>query len=339
LKIGIIGLGNFGTALAQHFSKHAEKQKLEVLAWSRDTEVVDRINQEHFNPKYLSDFKLDIRFKATTKLSDLADSDYIFLMLPASTLPEIFKDLPRNSSTKFVSCMKGLCANNLTPLQFLSQQDSFKNETLVLSGPGFAKDLIAGKPISVVIAGKELLAKEFANNFSIANLRFYHATDTLGVELGGILKNVIAIAAGVADGLGLGDSTRAGLVTRGLHEMMKIGSALGAEKQTFFGLSGLGDLVLTATCDTSRNRQVGLRLSKNWTSASGQKAGESLDTILNEIASVAEGVKSAKKVLDLALAAGIEAPITKVVNDLLELKLSPNEAVDRLLARSIKAEF
>ena len=325
--ISVIGLGNWGTALANHLAMKG----LSVLGWTADDGVAVSINTNRKNPLFQSDIQLDEKLKATENLEDLFVSKYVLLVLPSKALTEIIPRLTLNADTCLISAVKGLeMESRLTPLAYANQHLSKPCKKAVISGPSFAKDLVAGKPVSVVAASEdENTANEIAELFSNEWLKAYISTDVVGVEFGGILKNVIAVAAGVADGLGLGESARAAVITRGLAEITKLGTALGAKTETFFGLSGLGDLVLTASCDTSRNRTVGLRLG----------AGESLDHIVETLGSVAEGVRTAPIVLEIAKEKGVDVPITEQVNLLIEGKVSPQDMVGNLITRPLKREF
>ena len=230
-----------------------------------------------------------------------------------------------------ISGIKGIdAATGLTPLQCAERYLPPHCRRVVLSGPGFAKDIAAHRPAGLVAASvDEPATREAAELFRSDWMKIYLSADPLGVELGGIVKNVIAIAAGASDGLSFGDSARAGLITRGLAEMMRLASAMGADAQTLSGLSGLGDLVLPATCDASRNRTVGLRLGR----------GETLPHILESLGSVAEGVTAAPLVLKLAQRHGVEMPITEQVNSLLKGEISPLEMARALIGRPLKKEF
>ena len=199
----------------------------------------------------------------------------------------------------------------------------------MLSGPSFALEVARGQPTAVVAASTDASLRDSAvEAFHGQALRVYTSTDPIGVEVGGAVKNVLAIATGIADGMSLGLNARAALITRGLAEMSRLGVALGARTETFMGLSGLGDLVLTATGDLSRNRQVGLRLAR----------GQTLADILRELGHVAEGVYSAATVLERARAAGVEMPITAAVVDVIEGRLAPRQALERLMSRDARAE-
>lgn len=326
VKIGVLGLGNWGTALANHLAWAGHR----VLGWSVERGVVEGINTSHRNSRYLSDIELHAELRATTELRDLADSDFHLLAVPSAALPDVLKSLPFTARS-FISAIKGLERSTLlTPLQFAKKTFGETICLTVLSGPSFARDVARRMPAGVVAASAdESEARAVAHLFSTEWMRVYISTDPLGVELGGIIKNVIALAVGIADGLQLGDSARAMLITRGLAEVMRLGEALGGQPTTFMGLSGLGDLAMTATSDLSRNRQVGLRLGR----------GEKLADIIASLGSVAEGVATASIVLTLARSRGIEMPISEQVAAVVDERVSPAEAVRALLTRPLKREF
>ena len=327
-KIGVIGLGNWGTALANHLAGLGHQ----VTGWSIDREVVDGINVLHENPKYLSGAKLSTALKATGSADDIKGSDVFVLALPSTALSQIVSSINQLGNIPLlVSAVKGIEAESLgTPLQYLTKACSNIKEIAALSGPSFAIDLVKQLPVGVVAASeKKEVALAVANLFSSKWMRVYVSTDTLGVELGGIVKNVIALATGVSDGLGFGDSARAGLITRGLAEMIRLSKAMGADSRTLAGLSGLGDLAMTASSNVSRNRMVGLRLG----------AGEKLESILTSLGSVAEGVSTAPLVLKLSQKYNVEMPITEAVNELLSGKLSAKETAVSLITRPIRHEL
>ncbi len=326
-KIAVLGLGHWGTALAYHL---ADKQYA-VTAWSRNEEVTSFINFHHYHPNLLPDVSLPENLVATNKLSDLKDADILLSVLPAKALSEVFGKLKLKSDAIFVSATKGIDPSSKHfPVDLAKKLLPNLKAYAVVSGPGFAKDIAAQNPAGLVVAcEQEDIAHELAKLFSSPNLRIYTTTDVVGVELGGVVKNIIAIAAGISDGLGLGDSARAGLITRGLAEMMRLAKALNAHPQTLAGLSGLGDLVLTATSDNSRNRQVGLHLGQ----------GRSLEETLQLVGSTAEGVLASSLIEDLAVKHGLQLPITSTVNKLLSGELDRQGVIEALLMRPIKPEF
>ncbi len=337
MTIGVVGLGNWGTALAQHLAANGHK----VIGWSSDSKIVEGINQSRLNPRYQREVALSENMKATSSIEDLVGSSFLIIALPSHALADAVKLFSSSSatallsdissSTVVVSAVKGLEHDTLqTPLQFLAANLKGNNSYVVLSGPSFATDVANCRPVGVVAASvDEEAARSVAELFSIGSMRVYISVDPIGVEVGGVCKNVVALAAGVCDGMQLGDSARAGLITRGLAEITRLAVAMGAERQTLSGLAGLGDLAMTASSLTSRNYTVGYRLGK----------GESLEVIVKTLGSVAEGVISTPLVLRLAKQHCVEMPIAEVVNLLLEGKISPRDLVHRLLSRPMKREF
>jgi glycerol-3-phosphate dehydrogenase (NAD(P)+) len=327
-KITVLGLGNWGTALAEHYARNG----LTVTAWCREPDIAVGVNTNRVNPACFSTIRLSDGLTATNDLNHaLGSTDLVVVALPASIWASFFKPEMFKRGLRFVSAAKGLVpGEHFTPLKLMASLGAAAEDLAVLSGPTFASDVMGNKPCGIVSASSsEPFASELAELTASKSLRVYTSTDPLGVELGGILKNVIAVAAGVVDGLQLGDSARAGIITRGLAEMMRLSAALGANPQTLCGLAGLGDLVMTATCDQSRNRTVGVRLGK----------GESLEHIIKTLGSVAEGVKTAPLVAELAKKYGVEMPITNHVNLLLMGQKQPDEMAGMLLGRPIKSEF
>ena len=325
--VSILGLGNWGTALANSLALKGQA----VLGWCLEPEIAEGINSAHRNPQYQSNVELCPSLRATTDLDQALNSEVIVMVFPSQYLSAMVPKLKTDPKAIIVSAIKGLERDSLlTPLGYAAQHLPQSNPLAVISGPSFAKDVIANYPAGIVAASEdEQVAERVAEVFSGNRLRVYHSTDSIGVELGGVLKNVIALAAGVSDGLELGDSARAGLITRGLAEITRLAATLGANERTLSGLSGLGDLIMTASCDTSRNRTVGLRLGR----------GESLQHIIETLGSVAEGVKTAPLVQRLADQHGVDMPITEQVNRLLSTDASPLEVMETLLSRPRTAEF
>ena len=326
-QVSVIGLGHWGTALANHCASKG----LSVCGWSRELSVVESINSQHRNSGYLSEVVLHESLVATHSLEEALSAEFVVLALPARVLPEVIPLLRMGEEQIVVSAIKGLEPKSaMTPLSFAAAHLPQKNPLSVLSGPSFAKDIVARRPAGVVAASAdEGVARKVAELFTSDCLKVYISTDPLGVELGGILKNVIALAAGVCDGLQYGDSARAGLITRGLAEMMRLAGAMGADIRTLSGLSGLGDLVMTSTVDLSRNRTVGLRLGR----------GEKLDHIVKTLGSVAEGVWTTPLAVKLAEKYEIDMPITLGVQKLLNGEATPQEMAKMLLSRPPRREF
>lgn len=324
-KIAVVGLGAWGSALALHCARLGHS----VTGWNRDVTLVKELNDSRQLKTNTQVVSIPPHFKATTSLADVEGADLTIVALPARAWGEI---LPKFKAKAIISATKGLEKDShLTPLSFAHTKCGYSEDSLaVLSGPSFASDLVAGRPISVVAGSKsEQLAVEVATSLSSPSLRVYTSHDPLGVELGGILKNVIAIVAGVSDSLGYGPSARAAIISRGLYEMTTVAVALGAEERTLTGLSGLGDLIMTATEDQSRNRTVGLRLGK----------GEKLADVIQALGSTAEGVASAPMVLAIAQQRNIPVPITEQVVRLMNGDIRATEVADALMTRPLKSEF
>lgn len=326
-RIAVLGLGNFGTALAQQLTHTHDA----VLAWTNEEQVAEGINRDQRNPSYLSEMQLSSKLRATTDLKELSDFSTVLVVLPAQALTPVYTNFKPLKDALLISATKGLDhKSNKTPIECAASFYGTACRYAVISGPGFAKDIAVGKPAGLVAAATQSAdAENVARMFSAKNLRVYISNDPIGVELGGILKNVIAIAAGISDGLDLGDSARAGIITRGFAEMTRLSVAMGARAETLMGLSGMGDLVLTATCDASRNRTLGIRLGR----------GEKLAEIVASIGSVAEGAMTTKLVLNLAEEKGVDLPISKQVALVLAEQITPRQMLENLISRPISKEW
>lgn len=328
--ITVLGAGSWGTALAHHLRKDTHpKKNLEVTIWGRDVEVLSNISEKQQNPRYFPGLQLasGIRGEADLKKA-LEKAKLVIIALPSASVREIGNLVkPFIMQECFVvSTTKGLEQGTLKPMSaVLAEELGHPSRIAVLSGPSFALEIIRGLPTAVTVAASDLQqGKHIAGFFHYDNLRVYTSCDVKGVEFGGVIKNVIALASGVVEGAGMGANARAALLTRGLAEMQRLIVALGGEAQTVIGLSGLGDLLLTATGDLSRNRQVGLRLGR----------GEKLGDILSSMDQVAEGVHAAPKVLALAKQKNVSMPIAEQVVKVLAEKSSITEAVTALLSRA-----
>ena len=331
MRISVLGAGAWGTALAIHLSKlHPTK------LWARNSGHVSGMKKAQSNPLYLGDFK----FPPLLEISDdlgaaLTDIDLIVCAVPTSGFRQILKSINGiNQSATVIWANKGLEQGSAKlpheiALEELGDPKDTNRHWGLVSGPSFAAELVRSLPTALTLAStsKETTALA-ANSFHHHNLRVYTSQDVVGASVGGALKNVIAIASGISDGMGFGNNARAALITRGLAEISRFGSHLGANQETFSGLAGSGDLVLTCTGEYSRNREVGIQLAK----------GESLVSILKNLGHVAEGVYTATEVMRRIDNTDIEMPITSEVNNVIQLGKSPKDAVLDLLGRSIKPE-
>ena len=329
MRLSIIGAGSFGTTMAIVAARAGH----DVLLWAHDPDVAEGIQRERRNPVYMPAIELDARINATQSIEEAARfSESLLMVVPSHHYRRVLGELaPHMEHADVISGTKGIENETLDTMSQLTAQ--VLGEKLrafaVLSGPTFALEAARGDPtVAVVASSDDGFAHAAQGMLSGGTFRLYRTDDVAGVELAGSLKNVIAIAAGVLEGLGLGSNTNAALVTRGLHEMTRLGIAAGGRLETFAGLAGMGDLVLTCTGALSRNRRVGVELGR----------GKTLEQILGETREVAEGVKTAKAAQALAERHGIEMPITTEMYRVLYEKESPRGAIQRLMTRSLKAE-
>lgn len=330
MKISVIGAGAFGTAMAAVAARCGN----DVMLWAHDPGVCEAIRKTKSNPAYLGGVVLGDSVRATSDLSEAARfSDAIFMVTPSHHYRGVLSDIAGHVAQP-VSVVSGTKGIENETLQRMSEVTTAclgakLRRFATLSGPTFAAEVARGDPTAAVIASSDVsFAEELQRMLSGDTFRLYNSPDVIGVELGGSLKNVIAIAAGVLEGLGLGSNTNAALITRGLHEITRLGMTLGGRLETFAGLAGMGDLVLTCTGALSRNRSVGIALGR----------GRRLDEILDETKFVAEGVKTSKAAKELAQRHGIEMPITTEMYRVLYENESPRVAIQRLMTRSLKAE-
>ena len=328
MKIGLWGAGSWGTALGKVW---AEKG-LEVWLWARNTELVEAINTKAQNPVYLPGVSLPVSLKATADFSPLLEAELWVWAVPCQALRSVLEKvaLLNPPPIPMISAIKGLeITTGKTPCEVL--EEFFPSHPkLVLSGPSFAQEVAQGLPTAVVLAGsKKELVQRLQEILSLPYFRIYRSGDLKGVELCGAVKNVIAIAAGISDGLALGLNARAALITRGLNEMRRLGAQLGAQPMTFSGLAGIGDLVLTCTGPLSRNYRVGKELGQ----------GKDLGKILQGLGQVAEGVETVKALHRWIRKWQVEMPISEAVYRVLYEGEPPLTALKKLLARPLKAEF
>jgi glycerol-3-phosphate dehydrogenase (NAD(P)+) len=330
MKISVIGAGSFGTAMALVAARYGS----DVMLWAHDPRVADEIRTKGVNSVYLPDAPLGDRITATNSIEEAAAfSDTIFMVVPSHHYRRVLTQLQPNLAKKVsvISGTKGIENESLERMSQVTRAvlgDSLQ-AFATLSGPTFAVETARGDPTVAVIASTDIeFAKQIQQAMSGATFRLYHSDDVVGVELAGSLKNVIAIAAGVLEGLGLGSNTNAALVTRGLREITRLGMALGGRLESFAGLAGMGDLVLTCTGSLSRNRRVGIALGK----------GQTLTDYLAGTREVAEGVRTARSAKDLGEKNGIEMPITTEMFRVLYEDESARNAIQRLMTRSLKSE-
>lgn len=333
VRVSVIGSGSFGTAMAHLFAKKGH----DVHLWTRDAAIETEINSFHTNRKYTGDFVLAESITSSLDLSHtIANSDFVLFSIPCQHLRLFLrhnKSILQQSKAIFVNLAKGIEIDSLRrPSQIFGEElgESALSRYAIISGPTFAKELLHEQPTGAAVASVDpAVALRVQKELSLFFFRLYTASDLIGVELGGAIKNVMAICVGVIEGIGYGMNARAGLITRCLHEMTELGVALGAKERTFSGLSGIGDLILTCTGDLSRNRQVGLRLGR----------GESVDTILKTQTHVAEGVPTSKSVFLINQKCGVPMPNAEHVYRVLFEGLPAKEAVHRILSRELKTEF
>ena len=326
MNIAVLGAGAWGTALAVQWAAHHQ-----VTLWGRDAVLIRNAQARRENAHYLPGITLPGNLTLTDSLDVAIDNaDVLILAVPTSALRDTIASLAQ-SICPLIWVSKGFEHGTCKlPHQVIADVLPQLTRAGVLSGPSFAQEVAQGHPTALSLASSDsAFAHQMAANLSSSRLRIYVNNDLIGVEIGGAVKNVMAIAAGICDGLKLGHNARAALVTRGLAEMTRLGLRMGGHTETFMGLSGLGDLILTTTGDLSRNRQVGLRLSR----------GERLDTILADLGHVAEGVTTTREVAKLAAELNVDMPITRGICGILFDGVPAAEAVAALLSREIKAEF
>jgi glycerol-3-phosphate dehydrogenase (NAD(P)+) len=324
----VIGAGAWGTALADLLARNGHR----VSIWAYEWDVVESINRSHQNRRFLAGHPLHDGLKAFNQIEDALDgAELVTFATPSHVLRGISRSAKAciNDGCPVVIATKGIEADSFALMTDVVAAEIPHATVMALSGPSFAAEVIARQPTAVVIASAELRAAVFAQQtFSSPYFRAYTHSDVTGVEIGGALKNVMAVATGIAEGLGLGFNARAALITRGLAEMTRLGVKLGAEPGTLSGLAGLGDLVLTCTGSLSRNRAVGVEVGK----------GASLDKVLEERETVAEGVVTTRSAHALAAREGVEMPIVDAVHNVLFGAQPARDAIGALMARELRPE-
>jgi glycerol-3-phosphate dehydrogenase (NAD(P)+) len=324
MRIGVIGGGAWGTALAQMLASDGR----EVLLWAREPELVAEINAQRTNSLFLPGATLAETIRATGDVSETSGCATLLLVTPAQHLATVLSGLPAFTGD-LVLCAKGIEAGSGRLMSEVAREAAPKSEIAVLSGPTFAHEVAAGLPTAVTLAcgGGDAQWERLSAAIARPNFRPYYSEDVIGAEIGGAVKNVLAIACGVVEGLGLGQNARAALNARGSAEMMRFGEALGAERDTLAGLCGLGDLVLTCTSTSSRNFSLGKALGE----------GRRPDELMADRRTVAEGAHTAPVLVELAARHGVTMPITLAVYQLLQ-GLPAGEVVSNLLARPLTSE-
>ncbi len=330
--VAILGAGAWGTALSVHLARSPHSPRLKL--WSRSAAQVREMASTRENARYLPGVPLSLKIDIITELDEcVSGATLIVVATPIGALLEVAARLRSSSAIPLVWLGKGFVAARGPPGVGLAHRElerEWRAAVGVVSGPSFAEEVARGLPTAVSVAASEnALAEKLAGLLRGETLRAYVSDDLTGVEVGGAVKNVLAIAAGASDGLGFGNNARAALITRGLAETGRLSAALGGKRETLMGLSGLGDLVLTCTGDLSRNRRVGLELAK----------GRPLDAILAGLGHVAEGVSAARATELLTSSLGIDMPICAAVYRVLYENLPPKRAVEGLLAREPGPEF
>lgn len=327
LQLGIVGAGAWGTALACA----ARRAGADVTLWAHEAETVDAINTTHTNPVFLPGVALDPGINATRELQNLATCDALLLVAPSSHLEPVCRSLAPHIDTSLPVCVctKGIHLETGRLMTQIAAHALDRQTVSGLSGPSFAAEVAAGLPTAVTVAGTDTDVDVISRCLTGPMFRIYRSDDVIGIEIGGAVKNVIAIACGIAMGRGLGNNARAALISRGLAEMARLGEVLGARRETLMGLSGLGDLVLTCTGE----------LSRNFTFGKGLGQGKTIADLMSGRTSVVEGAVTAPAVVALARRVGVDMPIASAINDVIAGQSSLDQAIEHLLARPAGDEF
>ena len=328
IRVAVVGAGSWGTTVAALAAVNTP-----TVLWARREELAKRITEDHENTDYLAGFALPPELTATSSLAEaVGDADVIVMGVPSQGFRDVLAELAPfvRAWVPVVSLSKGLERDSLKRMSEVVHDELPGHPVAVLTGPNLAKEILAGQPAAAVVAVEDVtVGVELQRIFqATGRLRVYTNPDVVGCEVSGVVKNVIAIAAGMADGMGFGDNTRATLVTRGLAEMSRLGVALGADPMTFAGLAGMGDLIATCSSKQSRNHMVGMQLGQ----------GRAIGEILAEMTMVAEGVKSSPSVLALARRHDVDMPITEEMVAVCQGERGAVEAVERLMTRDQKSE-
>ncbi len=326
-RFGIVGCGSWGTALAVvlHSNKH------QITMWDRDSELVTHLKNERVNTKYLPDAPIGDSIKFTDSLSEtVLDKDGLVIAVPSHGVRSIISLFPEiGPDTVIISVAKGIENETLLRVSEVLAEKFSEDKIAVLSGPSHAEEVSRGVPTVVVAASSGDETSNFVQDaFMSSTFRVYKHHDVIGVEIGAALKNIVAVSAGIIDGVGAGDNTKAALITRGLSEITRLGIKLGADSLTFAGLSGMGDLIVTCMSKYSRNRYLGEQIGK----------GKTLDEVLGEMVMVAEGVRTTRSAYELAKKHQVEVPIIAEAYNVLFMNKDPKQAVFDLMTRAAKVE-
>ena len=328
MRVGVVGAGSWGTTVAALAAANAP-----TLLWARRPELAEQITSRHENGDYLPGFTLPDQLTASSSLQEVVSTaDVLVMAVPSHGYREVAAEAARHLRpwVPVVSLTKGLERASRKRMSEVTRDEMPGHPVAVLTGPNLAKEILSGQPAASVVAIDDNdIAAELQRLFSRPTLRIYTNDDVVGCEVGGVVKNVIAIAAGMAEGMGFGDNTRATLITRGLAEMTRLGAAMGGHAATFAGLAGMGDLIATCSSKQSRNNTVGFELGR----------GRTITDVVASMNMVAEGVKSSPSVLDLARRHGVEMPITEQVVAVCHQGKSAAEALTALMQRSRKSEM
>ncbi|NLZ49126.1 MAG: NAD(P)H-dependent glycerol-3-phosphate dehydrogenase [Clostridiales bacterium] len=327
-KVGFIGAGSFGTALSIHLAKKG----YEVYLWDREERVVEEINNKRTNEKYLKNIIIPHNVKASTDMATVIDgADFVVIAVPSHVVRLISKKISEyiKPAQIIVSIAKGIEEDSLKRLSQVISEENPNNDVVVFSGPSHAEEVSIAIPTTVVVTSTNMKAAEKVQDlFMSSALRVYTNSDIIGVEIGGAVKNIIALAAGICDGIGYGDNAKAALMTRGMHEIVRIGTKLGGKRDTFYGLTGMGDLIVTCTSIHSRNRRAGILIGKGYT----------MKEAVQEVGMVVEGISACKAFYMLKERENVEMPITDVLYKILFEDLNPKDAVFELMTRDKKDE-
>lgn len=327
MEISIVGAGTWASAIANVLA-----EKYDVVLYGRDTNQVKSINQNHINKKYFPDKKLSSNIRATSDLKSLFANKYIVNAIPTQSIRSVYETIDKKllEDKVLINLSKGLELNSKYRISEIYESIFGKISYVVLSGPSHAEEVIDKMPTTLVCASDDIaLAKRVQEIFSRQYLRVYTSSDVIGVELGGSIKNILALGIGMADGLGYGDNSKAAMITRGIHEMERFADIFGADPKTINGLAGIGDLIVTATSKHSRNNRAGKLIGQ----------GFNLEEVNKEIKMVVEGIPTTRAVYDLSVENNIEMPITSELFKVLFNNKSAHQSVKDLMTRDLKSEY